>query len=595
MTRALPFFAAALFAAQFAIADVVMRGKGSLAEPRALLSIFASVALWGLVASLAARPLARVVGALAAASILVVQGVVYRYYHVPLDGQVIESALHCSADVRPIVVRAAPGLLLGVAAVFLGELVILRLASARPVQTKIRWALAGALFVGLAFGPKMSDATPDLRLADAARRPEAHAGTGKLPAVNVPLLPSSKERIPSVLFIINESVRAADYCSAKVDDCAVAPEVNALLPNRVPLHQMRTISSYTAVSISALITGRTQEGTLDEIARAPNVFDFGRSVRRGKERPFVAYWSAQAETLFERKDIEGSVSSFVSIHALMGRHIDDEDAIIQDRVDDKLAKRVGVELDRAPLPLFAVVHLAGTHAPYFVDPNDAPFEPWERVVTWSKLPKLYNAYKNAIRAQDKSLAAMIRAFLDKTRGAPSLIVMTSDHGEAFGEHSAIHHGQNLYDEQSHVPGFIAWEGGALTAREIENLRAWSSHYATQLDLLPTVLDAWGVLDHVAIEKHRNKMPGRSLLRPPEPMKAPLPVTNCTAMFPCALDNWGMMKDGYLIFAQPWDYGWNCVDLANKNDRAPADTPACVALVEASKRVYPKLPNKRSNQ
>ena len=592
LKRALRALGLGAFAAQFVILDLAFRGPGAyVGAPRIALDAAASVALWVLLAGARGGPAARGFVAALAAAALAIQMVAFRYYHLPVDGQVLASAAHCWTDVRPLATRLLPSMVALVAALAALEYALL---AAAPKAPRARLPAAGVLLFALAFGAPFNDATPDLRLASSLRALWAPASASAATSVHVPILPSSRAALPSVLFIVTESVRAADYCSGPAPECLVSPEIDRLLPDRVPLHQLRSIASYTAISISALITGRTQEGTSAEIAAAPNAFDFARAARAAGRGPSVAYWSAQLESLFERKDIRSSTDSFVTLPDLIGRPIDDEDSVIDQGVDRLLATRVERELPASPGPLFAMVHFAGTHAPYFVDPTDAPFEPWERVVTWAKMPRLLNAYRNAIHEQDRSVARVVRAFLARQGEAPWIIVFTSDHGEAFGEHSAIHHGQSLYDEQIHVPGWVASGNGALTSDESTNLRGWENRYATHLDLLPTLLDALGVLDGIAMDPYRRDLAGRSLLRPYSPMARAIPISNCTAIFPCALNVWGMLRDDHAVVGQPWDDGFRCVNFATGDDAAPMEG-ACAELRDDSKAFFPTLPNRRPNR
>ena len=590
--RALRAVGLGVFAAQFVILDLAFRGPGVYAgEVRLVLDAAASVALWGLLAGARAGRAARAAAAVLAATALAVQLVAFRYYHLPVDGQVLASAAHCWTDVRPLATRLLPSMIALVTVLAAAEYALL---AAAPERRRGRLPLAGVLAAALVFGAPFADGPPDLRLVSALRALWAPASASAATSVHVPILPSSRAELPSVLFIVTESVRAADYCSGPEVACRVSPEIDRLLPERAPLRQLRSIASYTAISISALITGRAQMGSSEEIAAAPNAFDFARAARTGGSAPRVAYWSAQLESLFERKDIRSSTDSFVTLPDLIGRPIDDEDSVIDQGVDRLLAARVERELPATAGPLFAMVHFAGTHAPYFVDAGDAPFEPWERVVTWSKMQRLLNAYRNAIHEQDKSVARVVRAFLARQGAAPWMIVFTSDHGEAFGEHSAIHHGQSLYDEQIHVPGWIASGNGALRGDEVANLRAWERRAATHLDLLPTMLDALGVLDGIAMDPYRGGLAGRSLLRPYSPMAAAIPISNCTAIFPCALNVWGMMKDEHAVTARPWDSGFRCVDFTSGEDDAPMDGE-CARLREDSKAFFPLLPNRRPNR
>jgi hypothetical protein len=292
------------------------------------------------------------------------------------------------------------------------------------------------------------------------------------------------------------------------------------------------------------------------------------------------------------RDVSGSVDSLITLETLLGHGVADEDDAVLEDMDRRLIERAIVELPRLPRPFFLMLHLLGTHAPYFIDPARAPFQPTERVVTWAGLPALQNAYLDSIVAQDHTLATFLRAFIAHEQGAPWLVLFTSDHGEAFGEHGAIHHGQNLYDEQIHVPGWVAAGDGALGDEQRANLASHERAFTTHLDLVPTVLDAFGALGSLGMTSLRPRLAGSSLLAQGRAL-APLPMTNCTSMFPCPLDTWGMLGEGHALVAQPWDGAWNCVDLVTRTERS--DGAACDALRAASRSYFPRLPGGQANE
>ena len=67
----------------------------------------------------------------------------------------------------------------------------------------------------------------------------------------------------------------------------------------------------------------------------------------------------------------------------------------------------------------------------------------------------------------------------------SLIVLTSDHGEAFYDHGAWGHAKTLYEELIHVPLIVKWPGNSPKG-DVETL-------VTLVDLFPTLLEASGDL------------------------------------------------------------------------------------------------------
>jgi len=367
-----------------------------------------------------------------------------------------------------------------------------------------------------------------------------------------------------------------------------------LLPDRIGLQQVRSIASYTAIAVSSLVTGRLQTLPRSEVMASPMLFDYARAVRKGDVRYEVAYLTAHSSGNFERDDVPQSVDRYLALEMMLGRAVHDDDEEIDKGVDRLLADHAVPLIGELHEPALVVLQFGGTHAPYHVDEADAPFSPWQHTVTWSGLSALHNAYRNAIHDQDKQLARCIRAFLDMAGSNPWIIVFTSDHGEAFGEHAAIHHGQNLYDEQLHVPAFIAEGNGALSPDERESLVRWRDESVTHLDILPTVLDMLGVLDSFALRSLAPTLVGRSLLRPPRPMQQPIPISNCTGIFTCPFNNWGMLDGFVSIQAQAWDGWWRCVDMRTGQE-LPMSAAACSSLQAASRAWYPLLPNGAENK
>ncbi|MDB4938622.1 MAG: putative hydrolase [Labilithrix sp.] len=559
-----------------------------------------SVALVLAFAIFAEGRVARAVLSVVAAAVLVLQLLVFRYYHTALDVQVVASALHVQHEVRPVLMRALPAYLLSVAVVAIVEYALLSLVHhalrsrrdpARPSRTA--FVLGVAALGGLAGnGPRR--ATPEIRavhaLTAAFGRHEAPASA----AITLPPLHVDRAELPSILFVLTESVRAADYRGA--GDAPTAPETALATRGRTELAQMRAVSSYTALSLSAILTGRSQEGPRDAILRSPSLFDFAHAARdaRGKS-PLVAYFSSQPSTVFETDAVRAAVDRFATIETIRGHDVDDDADYADLPLDRDIVDLFLAKLPELPSPSVVMLHLVGTHAPYFVDSARAPFEPYDHVVTWSGMPKLLNAYRDSIYEQDRTLARAVRAFIERAGARPWLVVFTSDHGEAFGEHGAIHHGQNLMDEQVHVPGWIAAGPGTLTPAQSRALADHAGRFVTHLDLLPTFLDALGLWDNFSVAPHRAAMPGRSLLRAYQ-ARAPIPVTNCTGMFPCPLNTWGLYGDDRKLVSRVWDGGWYCTALGGSEERVvDGPDPGCDRLRASSLATFPLLPNGTPNR
>ena len=122
---------------------------------------------------------------------------------------------------------------------------------------------------------------------------------------------------------------------------------------------------------------------------------------------------------------------------------------------------------------FAWVHVYDPHAPYAAPP---PFA--EKYAD--------NPYAGEVAYTDAALAPLLA---DAARHE-ALIVVTSDHGEALGDHGERTHGIFAYEATLRVPLIVAW-GSRLRAGTTVVERT------AHADILPTVLDLLGLATHGA--------------------------------------------------------------------------------------------------
>ena len=114
-------------------------------------------------------------------------------------------------------------------------------------------------------------------------------------------------------------------------------------------------------------------------------------------------------------------------------------------------------------------------------------------------------YDAEVRAVDRALARLVDGLTAFAR--PTLLVVTGDHGEEFGEHGGAYHGSSLYDEQLRVPLVVALLGGDLVAERVDAPVSLVELAPTLTRLLeaPVFTDAQplGATDvHAAVDSHR---------------------------------------------------------------------------------------------
>ena len=116
-----------------------------------------------------------------------------------------------------------------------------------------------------------------------------------------------------------------------------------------------------------------------------------------------------------------------------------------------------------------------------------------RVSAWlhdlPPLPEARLRYRREVEAVDAAVGEIL-AELDRLGlYDDTLIVLTSDHGEALGEHGTMGHGASLYDEALRVPLFVKPPAGSALA---EPLEAGRDRLARLIDVAPTMLDLLGL-------------------------------------------------------------------------------------------------------
>lgn len=146
-----------------------------------------------------------------------------------------------------------------------------------------------------------------------------------------------------------------------------------------------------------------------------------------------------------------------------------------------------VKSDRSPF--FVMLWNTETHYPYEV--GEEPAELWNEdyfpaSTRGSKeLRDNLSRYLTTLWRVDRLIADLHRRLEDAGLADDTLIVVTGDHGEAFGQHSWLTHGHSLHEEEIRVPlVFINSRIGHLGLRR----QVVGSH----IDLWPTISDVCGI-------------------------------------------------------------------------------------------------------
>lgn len=118
--------------------------------------------------------------------------------------------------------------------------------------------------------------------------------------------------------------------------------------------------------------------------------------------------------------------------------------------------------------VFAWVHLLDAHAPY--DAGGTQGTAFER-------------YVRELAVVDQQIGVLLTGLANKKLAERAIVIVASDHGEAFGEHGGFTHGKHVYEEVVRIPMWIS--GPGIVKRTCDAP-------VSVIDLGPTILDLFGI-------------------------------------------------------------------------------------------------------
>ena len=116
---------------------------------------------------------------------------------------------------------------------------------------------------------------------------------------------------------------------------------------------------------------------------------------------------------------------------------------------------------------------------HFLDPHDMYVV--HEGIDWGKTTR--DLYDGEVTFTDKYIGALLDFIAKKPWASRTVLVVTADHGEAFGEHGQYRHGFEVWETVVRVPLFFVIPG--VTPRTIDVPRS-------AVDMAPTILDIFGL-------------------------------------------------------------------------------------------------------
>jgi arylsulfatase A-like enzyme len=329
-------------------------------------------------------------------------------------------------------------------------------------------------------------------------------------------LPAVGARVPdgagNVLVVVVDTLRA-DHLPAYGYQGGRTPNLDAFARDAIRFDQAFSNASWTRPSFASILSGRypSSHGVMAKTDALPNDlttlaeayreggfhtigivtnynvapyfnFDQGFDDYHYLSPDFVLGADDSAAKLllvqFLRQRIEGVRDRFLGVRP--GTAYQDAETV---------NRRLLAAIDAAPSdrPWLTFVGYMDPHDPYYAHPYDG--EAYSRAAHPSpaagEAEHLRALYDGEITYWDEHFGRLVAELRRRGLYDDLTIVVTSDHGEEFGEHGGFFHGTTLYDEQVRVPLFVklpASRRGGTTVR----------HWVQSIDLMPTLLRESGL-------------------------------------------------------------------------------------------------------
>ncbi len=333
----------------------------------------------------------------------------------------------------------------------------------------------------------------------------------RLPALALAaVLGCARPSAPNVLLIVSDTLRAdALSCTG---GAARTPNLCRVAAEGALFEQARSAAPWTAPSAVALFTGSHPDGFADRPAGERNqVFLVGPEHETLAEALAARGYTAAADVDNFLVHQTGALQGFARLDP-RSAGAGGAAAAIPSREERALRTYAVFDfLAGAREPFFAVRWIMDPHAPYAPPPELlAELEPQAAglprpLAFYASLghqnaahrlrrhaPSLSGAERRLLRALydrevewvDRCVGWLFDALDRRGLRARTFVVVTSDHGEAFGEHGLWLHGKGLHDELLRVPLLVA--GPGIPA----GLRVAAPVSLT--DLVPTLRELLGV-------------------------------------------------------------------------------------------------------
>lgn len=336
------------------------------------------------------------------------------------------------------------------------------------------------------------------------------------------------DNLPNIIWIVWDTCRE-DFTQTEYRGVGLTPNLSQLAEDSITYDSAFSAAPWTPPSHASMFTGRYPSShqylddgmDLEGTHIAELLSDIGYRTVSISASPKLASHTPLSDgfdTVYELFRVPHAPDRFEEFYKYYGRIASDWakffpqyllnrqslDYITTSVLEDYVSTR------RTEAPLFAFVNYLTTHSKYdppepyrsrfksvnqvdeslvdgLSDRDGFRYMAGELPVDKQEWNAVKDRYAGEVAYADAMLGRLISCLKNMHMYDETMIIVTSDHGEHFGEHQRAYHQFSLYDELLHVPLVVKLPNNEFAGQETTNL-------VSVIDLFSTILDVVGIPD-----------------------------------------------------------------------------------------------------
>jgi choline-sulfatase len=249
---------------------------------------------------------------------------------------------------------------------------------------------------------------------------------------------------------------------------AIAPSLTAIEKQAVSFQRSYSVSSYTSMSLGGLLAGRMPS----ELIRDGYFFGTYRKdlfFPQLLHKDGVHTMGVMAHMYFKGAGFDVGFDDWRIVPGITFDANTDRD--VTSPQHEKIAEEMLGDPANESRRFFFWAH--------FLDPHDLYMH--HDGIDWGPLPR--DRYDAEVTFTDQYVGRLLDFIAAQSWASRTIVILTADHGEEFGEHGMTRHGFEVWNTLVHVPLMFLAPGA--TPRHIDVARSG-------IDLAPTILEFFGV-------------------------------------------------------------------------------------------------------